>query len=460
MTQMGKVVLAVFILLLQVTLYAQPQKQPIIKGNFAVVNMNTPALIKSITNDTIKRLAQQNKIVIESIDLPRNRHLKDFIKPKNVIKPPDTRVQFQNSLQLITDSLLPPLNRPVFMVLNPFERGKLVPREQWNYLTFLGDNRYGEFIDQDFLSVYSICFTEPVIIRRIVGNNYEISFPALSKGTQPYATYFRQKMAGGGPAVIRVKLLPLDWGRKGFLLIYANDSKYIDAAHHAGFCPLPSFDAYNRFGFRHSTQIQGGCNFLYTSNLSENPSFRRLDSARSFFRYQIFNNERVRNSTIYFASSNAPWPAACTNNQMDQDGDSFLGTAYGGSDCDDNNAFIYPYRLRSGGTYNDECDIKGLDTDCVPDIELYFRDEDNDGYYSSECFEISLNYSFYGRVIRGTDCDDHNPSIIPGRVMYIDETTYYICGNYDSEGKRIDLRVETGYRCVRQPDGTALILPR
>jgi hypothetical protein len=84
----------------------------------------------------------------------------------------------------------------------------------------------------------------------------------------------------------------------------------------------------------------------------------------------------------------------------DQDDDGVVGSEWGGTDCDDTSADIYP-----GAT--EVCD--GVDQDCDDLVDEDF-DIDGDGYFdAASCGSI------------GTDCVDTNPDVHPGATE--------ICGN-------------------------------
>lgn len=115
----------------------------------------------------------------------------------------------------------------------------------------------------------------------------------------------------------------------------------------------------------------------------------------------------------------------------DRDGDGFRDAYCGGDDCDDSDPGRYP-----GNT--EWCDPNGKDEDCN-DATFGPKDADGDGYTDAFC--------------NGNDCDDNNPAIIPGAMIYISETQVEVCG-------RGIYSVEDGMRAVRQPNGTAIVVPR
>jgi hypothetical protein len=132
---------------------------------------------------------------------------------------------------------------------------------------------------------------------------------------------------------------------------------------------------------------------------------------------------------------NAPMQR-CVVVALDFDGD---GSPYG-QDCDDNNNRIYPGAKEIGGNEIDE--------DCNP-ATFGNRDNDGDGFYDAK----DCNTTVSGAKICGTDCDDNNAAIIPGAVVYVSDKEYYICNVTGIQ------RVPNGQKCVRQPNGLALIYP-
>lgn|GEM_PF-3625005 len=79
----------------------------------------------------------------------------------------------------------------------------------------------------------------------------------------------------------------------------------------------------------------------------------------------------------------------------DRDGDGYIDVAYGGDDCDDQDARVYP------GAYDFWYD--GVDSDCMGDSDY---DADRDGYDAD--------------AFGGLDCDDKRPEVNPGELEYCD----------------------------------------
>ena len=125
------------------------------------------------------------------------------------------------------------------------------------------------------------------------------------------------------------------------------------------------------------------------------------------------------------------------------DGDGVENYECGGSDCDDNDGGRFPGNP-------EVCDPAGRDEDCN-DLTYEMVDSDSDGFPSASCFNIN---SLTGQITAaGTDCDDSNAAIYPGQMIFIDVSTIEIC----SEGIYI---VEEGYMAVKQPNGTAIVIPK
>jgi hypothetical protein len=124
----------------------------------------------------------------------------------------------------------------------------------------------------------------------------------------------------------------------------------------------------------------------------------------------------------------------------DADGDGHKALDCNGDDCDDNDPNRFPGNP-------EKADATGHDEDCVCNYELV--DKDHDGFYDINSFNICEG----GRIERGTDCDDNNPSIRPGVIMYISATEAQRCGDANK------LKARPNMHFIRQQDGTALELP-
>ena len=126
----------------------------------------------------------------------------------------------------------------------------------------------------------------------------------------------------------------------------------------------------------------------------------------------------------------------------DIDGDGHGSISCGGDDCDDNDPNRFPGN-------QEVCDANQHDEDC--NTATYgLVDFDNDGHYDNNCANCC---DANGKPIAGDDCDDHNPAIIPGAVVFISPSRVSVCGSgvYDVEPDMI---------AIRQPNGTAIIVPK
>lgn len=125
----------------------------------------------------------------------------------------------------------------------------------------------------------------------------------------------------------------------------------------------------------------------------------------------------------------------------DADSDGVVGIGGGGNDCDDTDPTRYP-----GAT--EICDPYGKDEDCNP-ATFGNLDADGDGYISSTCFNIENGVI----ISQGTDCDDNNAAIFPGVQIWVSTTQVQVCSRGLCD-------VETGFVAVRQPNGTAIVVPK
>jgi hypothetical protein len=125
---------------------------------------------------------------------------------------------------------------------------------------------------------------------------------------------------------------------------------------------------------------------------------------------------------------------------FDMDGDGHNAMDVNGDDCDDNDPKRFPGNP-------EKMDSTGHDENCVCDFELV--DKDHDGHYDVKSFNVCRD----GTIVRGDDCDDSNPAIFPGAIIYISETEAEKCG----EGK---ISAPADKKFTRQPNGTAILESR
>lgn len=98
---------------------------------------------------------------------------------------------------------------------------------------------------------------------------------------------------------------------------------------------------------------------------------------------------------------------------LDRDGDGVMGAAFGGDDCDDDDAQISPLLTERCDTpYDDDCDglVNGDDDDA--DGVPLFVDADGDGFGDGESDVVGCPAE--GLVADATDCDDDDPDTFPG----------------------------------------------
>jgi hypothetical protein len=179
-----------------------------------------------------------------------------------------------------------------------------------------------------------------------------------------------------------------------------------------------------------------------------------------------------------------------------KDGDGQRSSAAGGADCNDLNPWVQPgvnencsgFLLIGRTNYLSLGTVRYsgppiliihrfLDEDCNPctisgSAILSDGDEDGDGQVSCSCTNYSLterlvpgcpiiyaqspySYDHNGDIsryiIRGPDCDDHNPAIIRGAQQCLNDKSVKVCENGA-------WKIYNSHKCVVQPNGTGILL--
>jgi len=96
----------------------------------------------------------------------------------------------------------------------------------------------------------------------------------------------------------------------------------------------------------------------------------------------------------------------------DADGDGFDSEAWGGDDCDDDDADISPEAEELCDGIDNDCD-GDIDEDTAVDAIIFYLDEDDDGY-GVETLALAACEPPSGYVAEPTDCDDADADTYPG----------------------------------------------
>jgi MYXO-CTERM domain-containing protein len=116
----------------------------------------------------------------------------------------------------------------------------------------------------------------------------------------------------------------------------------------------------------------------------------------------------------------------------DADGDGFLNStpACGGSDCDDEDADVYPGALEICDAVDNDCDGSVDEAGAVGELTIY-EDADGDGFGGSSTTSCELSS---GYVMTSGDCDDINFAIYPGADELCDGQDNDCDGEVDEVG--------------------------
>jgi hypothetical protein len=99
----------------------------------------------------------------------------------------------------------------------------------------------------------------------------------------------------------------------------------------------------------------------------------------------------------------------------DADGDGYQDRAYGGDDCDDHNAAVFPGATEICNGIDDDCD-GDADSELT---EPWFPDDDDDGYGDAGGMSLTCDPQD-GWVENDDDCDDGDADVYPGADEYCD----------------------------------------
>jgi hypothetical protein len=114
----------------------------------------------------------------------------------------------------------------------------------------------------------------------------------------------------------------------------------------------------------------------------------------------------------------------------DEDGDD--SDAYGGTDCDDNDAAQYLGADEYCNSEDDDCDGT-VDEDDALDADTWYADTDDDGYGDSSSTDVECDQPS-GYVADDTDCDDADDTVYPSATE--------LCDGLDNDCSGLPLFVE------------------
>jgi hypothetical protein len=107
--------------------------------------------------------------------------------------------------------------------------------------------------------------------------------------------------------------------------------------------------------------------------------------------------------------------------RIDRDGDGAAAVAFGGTDCNDENAQVGPGAPELCDGIDNDCDglLNAEDPDMPAEEVEWFLDADRDGVGRDDG-SLRSCASLPGYVHAGGDCDDTDPEQMPGQIWYLD----------------------------------------
>jgi hypothetical protein len=125
------------------------------------------------------------------------------------------------------------------------------------------------------------------------------------------------------------------------------------------------------------------------------------------------------------------------------------GYAAAPGDCDDNDAAVNPDGQEVCNGYDDDCDQLVDSADSSVDGELYYEDEDNDGFGNATGTPVVACSAPFGHELGAFDCDDadatvnpsaievcngHDDNCVDGEDDAIDRSSWYVDKDGDTYG--------------------------
>ncbi|MCB9760721.1 MAG: putative metal-binding motif-containing protein [Alphaproteobacteria bacterium] len=120
----------------------------------------------------------------------------------------------------------------------------------------------------------------------------------------------------------------------------------------------------------------------------------------------------------------------------DLDGDGYDDALYGGTDCDDNDATVYPGATEVCDSVDNDCDGT-VDEDSAADATTWYYDLDNDGYGDPSNAVTSCTQPSF-TTTDASDCDDRNRTISPAATEVCDGLDNDCDGAIDDDDSDLD----------------------